>query len=167
MFAFLVTLNSFHLLASILLTVNLTPEWSGRSMFHRLSHIYAKTPFCCIETIANNALNHQHIVVFDWLWANMTPTLNAVFSLTNIHAKWWIHYLLISHASSIYSRPKCVCGVFWDNSWIWATWVFTIICLCTTTFKVSIPPLFPTKQSPNNTHQAIILLEQYFFPIRK
>ena len=39
------------------LTANLTQEGSGGSMFHPLSHIYAKTPFCCIETVANNALN--------------------------------------------------------------------------------------------------------------
>ena len=32
-------------------------------------------------------------------------------------------------------------GVFQDNCWIWATWVFSIICVCMTTFKVSIPPL--------------------------
>ena len=31
--------------------------------------------------------------------------------------------------------------IFPDNSWIWATWAFCIICVCTTAFKVSIPPL--------------------------
>ena len=29
-------------------------------------------------------------------------------------------------------------GVFWDNCQIWVTWSFSIICVCTTTFKVSI-----------------------------
>ena len=96
----------------------LTPEWSGGSMFHPLSHIYAKTPFCWIETVANNALNRRR-VVFDWLKAITAPTLNAVYSLTNVHAKWWIHCLLISStlllpcATSIYDRSKRVCGVFW------------------------------------------------------
>ena len=118
MFASLVALHSFHLLLSTKLTANLTPEWSDGSMFHPLSHIYAKAPFCCIETVANNALNHWCIVVFDRLWANTTPTLNTAFSLTNVHAKWWIHYLLISstpllsHTTSIYDWPKQVCGVF-------------------------------------------------------
>ena len=37
----------------------------GGSMFHPLSHIYAKTTFCCVETVPNNALNRQH--VFDQL----------------------------------------------------------------------------------------------------
>ena len=32
-------------------------------------------------------------------------------------------------------------GVFRDNCQIWATWTFSIICVCTSTFKVSIPPL--------------------------
>ena len=48
-----------------------------------------------------------------------TPTLNTAFSLTNVHAKWWIRCLLISstprlsHTTSIYDRPKRVCGFFW------------------------------------------------------
>ena len=68
MFVSLVTLDGFHLLLPTQLTADLTPEWSGGSMFHPLSHIHAKTPLCCIETVANNALNHRHIV-FDWQWA--------------------------------------------------------------------------------------------------
>ena len=32
-------------------------------------------------------------------------------------------------------------SVFQDNCWIWVTWAFSIICVCTTVFKVSIPPL--------------------------
>ena len=82
-------------------------------MFHPLS-----TPFCCIETVAKNALNHRRIVIFDQLWTNAALTLNRALSLTNFHAKWWIHCLLISstpllsHATSIYDRPKRVWGVF-------------------------------------------------------
>ena len=56
MFVSLVALDSFHLLLSSQLTADLTPEWTGGSMFHLLSHIYAKTPFSCVETVANNAL---------------------------------------------------------------------------------------------------------------
>ena len=113
-------------------------------------HTDAKIPFCCVETVANNALNCQRVVIFDRLWANAPPTLNTAFSLTNVHAKWWIHCLLISptplisHATLIYDWPKWVWGVFWcflDNCQIWATRVFSIICVCTTTFKISIPPL--------------------------
>ena len=32
-------------------------------------------------------------------------------------------------------------GVFWDNCWFWMIWAFSIICVCTSAFKVSIPPL--------------------------
>ena len=32
-------------------------------------------------------------------------------------------------------------GVFRDNCRIWANWAFSIICVCTTALKVSIPPL--------------------------
>ena len=96
MFGSLIALDSFHLLLSTQLTAHLTLEWNGGSMFYPLSHIYAKTLFCCIETVANNALNCWHIVVFDRLWANTAPTLNTASSLTNVHSKWWIHCLLIS-----------------------------------------------------------------------
>ena len=146
-FASLVSLDSFHLLLSIQLTANLTLEWSGGSIFYPLLHIYAKTPFCCVETVVNNVLNRQCVVVFDQLWANAPSTLNTAFSLTNVHAKWWMHCLLIystpllSHAISIYVWPKWVFGVFQDNCWTWATWVFSIISVCMIAFKVSIPPL--------------------------
>ena len=73
------------------------------------------------------------------------------FLIDNVHAKWWIHCLpislttLLSHATSIYDRPKRVPGgFFWcfpGNNRIWATWAFSIICVCMTSFKVSIPPL--------------------------
>ena len=125
MFPSLITLDGFYLLVSTQLTADLTPEWSGGSMFHLLSYIYAKTPFCCVETITNNTLNHQRVVVFYRLWANVAPTLNTAFSLTNVNAKWRIHCLLISstpqlsHATSNYDRPKWVFmqffGVFRDN----------------------------------------------------
>ena len=137
MFASLVTLDGFHLLLlSTQRTADLTLEWRGGSMFHPLSHIYGKTPFCCIKTLANIALNRWR-VIFDRLWANMTLTLNKDFSLTNIHAKWWIHYLLISstpplsHATSIYYRPKRVCGVFFVFSWttIEFGWPYEKLCL--------------------------------------
>ena len=117
MFASLVGLDGFHLLLSTQLTADLTLEWNGGSLFHPLSNIYIKIPFCCIETVTNYALNRQHIV-FDWLWANATPSLNSAFSLTNVNAKWWIHCLLISsttllsHATSIYNWSKWVCEVF-------------------------------------------------------
>ena len=129
-----------------LLTADLTPEWSGKSMFHPLSHIYAKT-FCSAETVANNALNCRCVVIFDRLWANAVPTLNTAFSLTNDHAKWWIHCFLISSTlllSSIYDRPKRVCGIFscfLGNFWIWVIWESNILCVCTTACTVSIAPL--------------------------
>ena len=117
MFASLVALGGFHLLLSTQLTADLTLEWSSGFMFHSLSHTYAKTPFRCVEIVANNALNRRRVVVFDWLWPNASLTLNIVSSLINVHAKW-MHCLLISSilllflATSIYDRPKWVCGGF-------------------------------------------------------
>ena len=108
MFVSSVALDGFYLLLPTRLTANLTPGWRCGSMFHPLSHIYTKTPLCCVETLANNTLNCW-CVVFDWLWANAAPTLNTTFSLTNVHAKWWIHLLLISSTL----QTKWVSGGFW------------------------------------------------------
>ena len=61
---------------------------------------------------------HEKIVVSDRLWANMVPISNRAFSCSNVHAKWWIHCLLISlrchlsYATSMYDRPKPFCGLF-------------------------------------------------------
>ena len=127
MFVSLVALNSFHLLLSNQLTANLTPEWSGRSMFRLLSHIYTKIPFCCVETVANNTLNRQRVFVVDQLWENTAHALNTAFSLTNVHAKWWIHCLLISLILCYLTRLQFTIGqnkfmeyfgVFRDNCWI-------------------------------------------------
>ena len=81
------------------LTANLTSEWSGGSMFHSLSHIYTKTPFCCIKTVAN--------LQFTIGWNE------------------FVEFFLI----------------FQNNCRIWVIWAFSIICICTSAFKVSIPPL--------------------------
>ena len=127
----------FHMQLSTQLTADLTQvEWSGGSMFHSLPLIYAKTPFCCVETNANNALYCRRVVVFDRGRENAVFIFNTVISLTNYFIKLWIHCLLISsttllsHTSSIYDRPKRVCdGVFFlrggcvfrENCWISVT----------------------------------------------
>ena len=76
MFGLLVTLNNFHPLLFTQLTANLTSEWSGGSMFYPLSYNYAKTSFCYVETVANNALNHGRVIVFDQtrypLWTQLS-----------------------------------------------------------------------------------------------
>ena len=119
MLASLATLDGFYLLLSTQLTANLTPKWSGGSMFHPLSYSYAKTPFCSIETYVNNSLNRRCIVILSQLLTNTAPTLNTAVLLTNVHAKWWIYCLLISstpllsHITSIYDWLKWVQGVFW------------------------------------------------------
>ena len=83
-------------------------------------HIFMqKLLFVALKQLQTMLWITLHIVVFDWLWANVAPTLNTAFSLTNIHAKWWIQCLLISstpllsHTTSIYDQPKQVCWVFW------------------------------------------------------
>ena len=75
-----------------------------------------KSPFCCIKTVANNALNRWCVVVFDRLWANAAPILNTAFSSKNVNAKWWIHCLLISptpllsHVFNLRSAKRSLCS---------------------------------------------------------
>ena len=145
----LVTLDGFCLLLSTQLTVDLAPEWSGGSMFYPLSHIHAKTPFCYIETVANNTLNHWHVVVFGRLWANMYPlwTQLSHWQMSMQNGKYTVFWYLqllcyLVQLQFMIGQNEFVelFGVFRDNCRIWATWAFSIICVCTTTFKVSIPP---------------------------
>ena len=138
-----------------------------------------KPPFCWVETVANNALNCRRIVAFDWLWANTSSTLNTAFSLINVHkngeytAFWYVQFLCyLTRLQFRISQNEFVefFGVFHDPCRIQVTWAFSNICVGMTMFKVRMPPFnhcFWRSQSPNNTYQAIALLEQYFFPIRK
>ena len=80
-----------------------------------------KNFFFCVETVANNALNCEHIV-FNRLWANPAPTLNTAFSLTNVHAKWWIHCLMIIFNSSAIS---CNFNLRLAKTSLWSFLVFS------------------------------------------
>ena len=53
---------------------------------------------------------------------------------------------------------------FSDNCWIWATWAFNIICVCTTALKVSILPLNCYFEEHLSSHG---FAWRVFFPIRK
>ena len=166
MLASLVAFDSFDLLLSTQLTANLTPEWSGESMFHPLLHIYAKTPFSYIETVANNALNHWHVVC---------EQMCTHFEHSFLIEKWWIYCLLISstpllsHSTSIYNRPKGVHGVFCFPGQLLNLGNLSIqhhlsLYDCILSQHTTSETLFPMKQSLNNTYQAIALPEEYFFP---
>ena len=145
--SFLVALDGFHLLLSTQLTANLTPEWSGGFMFHAFSHIYVKTPFCCIETVANNALNSRRVIVFDRLWANMHPlwTHWQMFMQNDEYtAFWYLQILAISCNFNLWLAKAnlwSLFSVFRDNCRIRVTWAFSTICVCTVEFKVSLPTL--------------------------
>ena len=151
LFASLVALDGFHLLLFTQLTADLTPKWSGASIFHPLSHTYTKTLFCCVETIANNALNHRLVVVLDRLWANETHLLWIGFSLTNVHANFEytaFRYLqILCYLQQLQFKigqnefVEFFFVFFRDNCCIWRTWAFSIICVCTIAFKISISPL--------------------------
>ena len=143
MFASLVTLDSFYLLMSTQLTVDLTLEWSGRSMFHPLSHIYAKTPFCCSEslirccfwsTVSKCGTHFEHSFLID----------KCSCKIVNMLPSYIFNSFTISRNFNLRSSQNEFVeffGVFWDNCQIWVTWVFSIICVYMTAFKVSIPPL--------------------------
>ena len=134
MFASLVTLDGFHLLLSV--STQLTADGS---MFHPLSHIYAKTLFCCVETVANNALNGRCIVLINCeqaqhpLWTQLSHL--EMFMQNSEYTAFW-HLQLLCYLTQL----QFMFGQN-NNCQIWATWEFSIISICMTTFKVSMPPL--------------------------
>ena len=90
-------------------------------------------------------ISNKQKIDFSKVTHRSTP-LNRAFSCSNVHAKWWLHCLLkslrcqLSHATSIYDRPKPFFGlffVFWNNCRIWANRAFRIIGVCTAVFEIS------------------------------
>ena len=174
MFVSLVALDGFHLLLSTQLTASLTLECSGGSMFHPLSHIYEKTPFCCIETIAKNPLNlsmcccfwstvNKHITHFDHSFLIDKCSCKMVNTLPSD----------ISNSSAIthnFNLQSEFFGVFQDNCPIWATWTFSIIYICTTACKDRIPPLncyFWGNRVKTILIKPLLCLNSIFFPHQK
>ena len=136
-------------------------------------HIFTQKLFCCIETVANNALNHWRVVVFDWLWANPAPSLNTALSLTNVLAKWWIHCLLISSTLLLF---HAIINLWSAKMSLWNILVFSRTTAkfgrpeCSASFvcmTISIPPLnccFWQSRVWITLINPFALLEQYFFP---
>ena len=149
MFASLVALDGFYLLLSTQLTVDLTPEWSGGSMFCPLSHIYAKTPFCCVETVVNSTLVNALLFLINCeqmrhpLWIQLSHW--QMFMQNGDYIAFWYLQLLCYLTQlqfTIWQNKFVEFLVFSrDNCRIWTTWAFSIICVCVTTFKVRILPL--------------------------
>ena len=177
MFATLIALDGFHLLLSSQLTANLTPKWSDGSTFHPLSQIYAKTSFGYVETVVNNALKRRRVVVADYeqTWHPLWPQLSywQMFMQNSEYTVFWYLQLLcyLTQLQFTISQNNLVefFGVFRDNCWIWMVWAFSIICICTTAFKVSISPLnhcFRQSRVRITLIKSLICLNS-IFPIRK
>ena len=177
MFLSLVALGGFYLLLSTQLTVDLTLKGSGGYI------VMQKVPFVALKQLKTtpwivNAL--LFLIDFDQtrhpFWTQLS--------------KWQMfiqngEYLLISstplqsHATSIYNRPKRVCGryfylfiffflVFWVNCQIWVTWAFSIVCVCTT-FEVITPHLnrcFRQRRVQITLIKTLLYFNR-IFPIRK
>ena len=108
------------------------------------------THLCYIETVANNALNHQCIVVLFDCEQMQHPISTRLahfqmFMQNDEYTAFWYLQLLcyITQLQFMMGQNKFgeFLGVFWDNCRIWVNWPFSIICVCMTAFKVSIPPL--------------------------
>ena len=143
MFASLIGLDGLQLWLSIQLTTDLTQLWSGGSMFHPVSHIYAKTPFlwwnswkqlyessmrCCFcSTVSKRSAAFKHSFLIDkcsWKIFNTLPSTPLL-----------ITQLWFKVSQNEFGKFFCV---FPDNCRIRVTWMFSIICVCTTAFKVSV-----------------------------
>ena len=112
-------------------------------------HVFMpKLLFCCVETVVNNALNRRHVVVvIDRLWINSAATLNTAFSVTNVQngkytAFWYLQILCyLTHLQFTIEFVEFFFGGGGTTAEFERPWTFSIICVCATTFTVSIPPL--------------------------
>ena len=149
-FTSLVAFNDFHLLPFTQLTADLTLEWSGGSMFHPLSHIYAKTPFVALKQLQTTLwIVDALLFLFDckqtWhpIWTQLSHW--QTFMQNDEYTAFWYLQLLcyLTQLQFTIGQNECMeCfGVFQYNCRNWMTWEFSIICACTIAFKVSIPPL--------------------------
>ena len=114
----------------------------------------------------------------DGLWANAAPTFIhlshwQMFIQNSDYTTFWylqfLYYLTQLQFTIEQNEFVEFFGVFQDNCRIWVTWAFTIICVCTTAFKVSIPPLHHCFRW---SRVWIILIKPLFclnsiFPIKK
>ena len=118
------TLDDFHLLLSTQLTADLTPEWSSGSIFHPLSH-------CCFWSTVSKCNTHfKHNFLVDECSCKIVNTLPSdMFNSSAISCNYKLQSAKMSFL------------VFFRTGRIWTTRAFSIICVCMTTFKVSIPPL--------------------------
>ena len=138
-----------------------------------------KNPFCCIEIIANNALNYRCIVFL----INYEQTLHPLWTQFShwqmlmqndeYTAFWYLQLLCyLTQLQFIIGQSEFVefFGVFRENCRIWVTWAFSIICVCTTAFKVSISPLnhcFQWSRVQITLIKPLLCLNSIFTPIKK
>ena len=112
-------------------------------MFHPLSHIYAKTPFCCFKTVANKSLNHRHVVL-NQLCKRGTH-LERSFLIDKCSCK-----MVNTLPSDIFNSSAISCNFNLRSAKmsLWSFWfygiteferrAFSVIYVCTTVFEVSI-----------------------------
>ena len=176
MFASLVALDGFHLLLSTQMIAELTLEWSGGSMFHPLSHIYAKTPFYCVwnsykqcsesstrccfgSTVSKRSTHFEHSFLIDKCSCKMMNTLPS----DNFNSSAISRNFNLQSAKTSFME---FFGDFRDNCRI--CWAFSIICVYTTALKVSILPLnrcFRRSRVRITLIKSLLCLKSFFFKI--
>ena len=89
---------------------------------------------CCFWlTVSKCSTHFEHSFLIDKCSYKMVNALlSEIFNSSTIS-----HYFNLWLAKMSFK----FFGVFQDNCQIWVTWVFTIVYVCMTAFKVSVPPL--------------------------
>ena len=143
MFASLVALDGFYLLLSTQLTAYLTLKWSGWSIFYPLSHTQ-KLLFVALKQLQTMLwiINMLFLIDCEQMWHPLWKQLShwQMFMQNGEYLQLLCYLIQLQFMISQNEFVEFF-GVFQDNCQIWVTWAFSIICVCTTAFKVSIPPL--------------------------
>ena len=146
-FVSLIALDGFHLLLSTELVANLTLKWwvhvssivsylcknSFLLHWNSCKQHSESLMYCSFWlTVCKHGVHFEHSFLIDKCSCKMVNTLlSDIFKSSAISQ----NFNLWSAKMSLWSF------LLLDNCRIWVTWAFSIICVCTTTFKVSIPPL--------------------------
>ena len=116
-------------------------------------HVSSIVTYLCKNSFSlhwNNCKQHSESLTHCGLWPNMHTLWTQLshwqmFMQNGEYTAFWYRQLLcyVMQLQFTIGQNEFVeiFGVFRDNCRIWATWVFSIICVCTTMFKVSIPPI--------------------------
>ena len=134
------SLDTIHPFQSNVLTVPLSPVWSGGTISNPWLWIDANTRLYYGETSPNTLWKHLHDIVFVILWTNAAPILHT---LVNIRCIAIFEMPVNSPTSTLWIFFKH----FWSGHLNWSTTAMFDLAARTALFKVCHPIVYSHKRT--------------------